>query len=171
MNIYPLEGNIATGEIDWVKSAISYDNYRLVSGTLQATQLLCAAANHYGYQCEYKPYAINHPNRIWVSESRNNFRNILNLTNALFDEYRVRFGKVHKSQSVCKSLQTIYQRFDFPKEESTKYNPAVPLKFYNVNPIISARMYLLSKEKVKYPKDKIPSWFLEHRKINYEITI
>jgi len=171
MNIYPIEGNIKTGEIDWIKSGQSYDNYRLVSGTLQATQLLCTVANQYGYRCEYKPYAINHPNRLWVSESRSNFSSIISLTNVLFDEYRIRFGKVHKCQSICKDLQANYKRFPFPKEESTQYNPAVPLKFYHDNPIISARMHWLSKDKMKYPKNKIPQWFLEHRKINYEITL
>ena len=38
MNIFAIEGDIETGEIDWVKSAQSQDNLRVVKMILESCQ-------------------------------------------------------------------------------------------------------------------------------------
>ena len=41
MNIFAIEGNAETGEIDWRASARSQDNYRVVKMILESCQILC----------------------------------------------------------------------------------------------------------------------------------
>ena len=43
MNIFAIEGDGV--EIDWVKSAQSQDNYRVVKMILESCQMLCTALN------------------------------------------------------------------------------------------------------------------------------
>ena len=171
MNFYPLEGNLITGEVDWSKSAIAYDNTRLISGVLQINQLLCTVANEYGYKTRYKSYGINHPNRIWAGESRNNFTNLLALDNALLCEYSIRFHKEHKCLSVYEDLRRLSKVLPFPKEEATHLDPSVPFKYFSTNVIVATRSYWLSKETMRYPKNRIPDWFAKGRKIPYEVVL
>ena len=44
MNIFAIE-QTPTGAIDWVKSAQSQDNYRVVKMILESVQMLCTAIN------------------------------------------------------------------------------------------------------------------------------
>ena len=44
MNIFAIEGK--GNNIDWVKSAQSLDNYRVVKMILESCQMLCTAINH-----------------------------------------------------------------------------------------------------------------------------
>ena len=45
MNIFAIDGNEKTGEIDWFKSAKSQDNYRVVKMILESCQILSTALN------------------------------------------------------------------------------------------------------------------------------
>jgi hypothetical protein len=170
MNIYPLEGNLNTGEIDWEKSARSYDNYRLVSGTLQTSQLISTVFHKHGFKTIYNPYGLNHPNTLWVSESILNLHCMFTLSFTLFDEYNIRFGKIHKAKAIITDLSEYYQDISLPKTQITKYTSLVPDEYKNDNPIVACRNYIISKDKVKYPKNKIPQWFLDAREKTYEIT-
>ena len=68
MNIFAIEGNPKTNEIDWVKSAKSLDNYRVVKMILESCQMLCTTLNElYGEQvAPYRSTHKNHPSTKWV---------------------------------------------------------------------------------------------------------
>ena len=61
MNIFGIEGN--GKNIDWVESAKSQDNYRVVKMILESCQMLCTNLNHlYGEQvAPYRSCHLNHP--------------------------------------------------------------------------------------------------------------
>ena len=46
MNIFAIEGDVETGEIDWVKSAQSQDNLRVVKMILESCQILSTAVSY-----------------------------------------------------------------------------------------------------------------------------
>jgi len=169
MNIYPLEGDLITGEIDWCKSAKSYDNYRIISGAVQTTQLICNVFHKNGFKTLFNPYGLNHPNTLWASESYSNFCNILALCNGIFNEYTFRFGKIHKGQDIVTELTNDLEKVKFANKESTKYVSLVPDEYKSENPIIACRNYYLSKEKIRYPKNRIPKWFEEQRELPYQV--
>ena len=73
MNIFAIEAD-ADGNIDWVASAKSQDNYRVVKMILESVQMLCTAINlQHGYQITpYKNAHPKHPSTLWVRESSAN---------------------------------------------------------------------------------------------------
>jgi hypothetical protein len=166
MNIFAIEGD--DKNIDWVASAKSQDNYRVVKMILESCQMLCTNLN-YIYKAQVTPYRsvmLNHPCTIWARESSANFRALLEHTAALIEEYEERFpGKTHKCKkvySICKQLfeQSIIL---FPKQEPTPIAMAMPDCFKSDNVVESYRKYYASKPRMRYPKDKVPDWFVKYR--------
>ena len=45
MNIFAIEGDVETGQIDWVESAKSQDNLRVVKMILESCQILSTVLN------------------------------------------------------------------------------------------------------------------------------
>jgi hypothetical protein len=164
MNIFCIEGE---GEIiDWVKSAQSLDNYRVVKMLVETTQLLCCTLNEQGIETPYKtrhhnPQAVS----AWVMASSANWMNLYYHAIAMLAEYRRRFGpKPFRSDEV---LHTVFQLFDpkrFPSQKPTPVMLAMPDEFKDPkNPVQSYRRFYATKPNMRYPADKIPSWFLELR--------
>jgi hypothetical protein len=46
----------------------------------------------------------------------------------------------------------------------------MPEEFKSINPVKSYRDYYSTKDKMRYPKDKIPDWFTARRKIPFIIV-
>ena len=61
MNIFAIEGDETTGEINWYESGRSQDNLRTVKMLLESTQLLSTALQLNGMPGPYKP---NHANTL-----------------------------------------------------------------------------------------------------------
>ena len=163
MNIFAIEG---TGNnIDWVKSAKSQDNYRVVKMILESCQMLCTTLNELsGKQVTpYRSTHKSHPSTKWVCASSANFESLVEHTMAMLEEYTERFGKVHKCASVLEKCLDIYDPSLFPSQEQTRLPLAMPYEFHSDNIIESYRRFYASKPRMRYPKDKIPSWFLEYR--------
>ena len=74
MNIFAIEAD-TDGNIDWVASAKSQDNYRVVKMILESVQMLCTAINlqHEEQVTPYKNAHPKHPSTLWVRESSANF--------------------------------------------------------------------------------------------------
>ena len=163
MNIFAIEGD--NNKIDWVKSAQSQDNYRVVKMILESTQMLCCALNELaGAQITpYRSTHKNHPSTKWVRESSANFEALVEHTMAMLDEYTERFGKVHKCYYVLEQCLDVYDASLFPKQEPTRLPLAMPPHFQSDNIIESYRKFYASKPRMRYPQDKIPDWFLKHR--------
>ena len=57
----------------------------------------------------------------------------------------------------------------FPSQISTPLKLAMPEEFKSNNPVKSYRDYYITKEKMRYPKDRIPEWFMSRRVMPYDI--
>jgi hypothetical protein len=170
MNIFAIEG--AYNEIDWVKSAQSQDNYRVVKMILESCQMLCTTLNElHGKQVTpYRSTHKSHPSTKWVRASSANFESLVEHTMAMLEEYTERFGKIHKCASVLEKCIDLYNPSLFPSQESTRLPLAIPYEFQSDNIIESYRKFYASKPRIRYPKDKIPRWFLKYRgKKEYQI--
>jgi len=163
MNIFAIEGN--ESGIDWVKSAKSQDNYRVVKMILESCQMLCTTLNELsGKQVTpYRSTHKSHPSTKWVRASSTNFEALVEHTMAMLEEYTERFGKTHKCASVLEKCLDLYSPSLFSLQEQTRLPLAMPYEFHSDDIIESYRRFYASKPRIRYPKDKIPSWFLEYR--------
>ena len=164
MNIFAIEGNEKTGEIDWVKSAKSQDNYRVVKMILESCQILSTALNEQGLKAPYRSFNPKHPACLWATESSENFRNLMKHCASMIQEYEARFDKTHKCKEVLTRIGKMYKPENFPTNKTTPLRMAMP-DYFKVknNPVLSYRKYYASKPRMRYPKDKVPEWFTKYR--------
>lgn len=159
MNIFAIEGDAKTGEIDWVKSAQSQDNYRVVKMILESCQILSTVLNEQGFQAPYRSFNPKHPSCLWAAESSNNFANLVAHTQAMLEEYTLRFGKTHKCEQVLAKILEIYDPGKFATNEPTPLKLAMPDSFKHENPVLAYRKFYASKPRIRYPKNRVPKWF------------
>jgi hypothetical protein len=170
MNIFAIEGDVETGEIDWRESARSQDNYRLVKMILESCQILSTVLNEQGIDAPYRSFNPKHPSCLWAAESSSNFSDLVVHTWEMLGEYTLRFSKTHKCQQVLVKILDLYDPSNFPTDESTPLRLAMPEEFRSDNPVVSYRKFYASKPRVRYPKDKVPSWFEKYRgNVPYQI--
>ena len=163
MNIFVIEGDINTGEIDWVESAKSQDNYRVVKMILESCQILSTVLNEQGVDAPYRSFNPKHPSCLWAAESADNFEKLSIHCRAMLEEYTERFGKTHKCAAVLRQITELYDVDRFPQTEPTPIRMAMPDNFKCGNPVKSYRRFYASKPRIRYPADKIPVWFDKHR--------
>lgn len=171
MNIFAIEQN-NDGTIDWVGSATSQDNLRVVKMALESCQMLCTNLNHlYGEKVSpYRSCHLNHPSTKWARESSANFLLLVKHTEALLAEYTLRFGKIHKCQGVLEQVMELYDKSLFDLHTVTPLPLCMPDEYKSDNIVESYRRFYASKPKVRYPSAKIPSWFKDYRgDLAYEI--
>ena len=72
MNIFAIESD-ATGNIDWHKSALSHDNFRVNKMIIESCQMLSTNAQLMGETTRYRMSFQNHPSTIWARSSSANF--------------------------------------------------------------------------------------------------
>ena len=163
MNIFPIEGNEETGEIDWVKSAQAQDNYRVVKMILESCQILSTVLNEQGVKAPYRSFNPKHPSCLWAAESSDNFEKLAIHCSAMIQEYTERFGKTHKCEAVLVRIMELYDRTRFDNHKPTPIRMAMPDEFRSDNPVVSYRRYYASKPRVRYPESKVPLWFAGYR--------
>ena len=163
MNIFPIEGNAQTGEIDWVKSAQAQDNYRVVKMILESCQILSTVLNEQGVKAPYRSFNPKHPSCLWAAESSDNFLKLAMHCSAMIGEYKARFGKVHKCTDVLIEILDLFDETRFANHKPTPIRMAMPEHFKSDNPVISYRKYYASKPRIRYPENKVPLWFEEYR--------
>ena len=151
MNIFAIEKN-GSGGVDWEKSAQSQDNYRVVKMILESCQILSTVLNEQGVKAPYKSFNPKHPSCLWAAESSANFENLALHCFALIEEYAERFEKDHKCTAVLYSTN-----------EATPLKMAMPEEFKSSDIVESYRKYYASKERMRYPADKVPTWFERYR--------
>ena len=166
MNIFPIEGNTETGEIDWVKSAQAQDNYRVVKMILESCQILSTVLNEQGVKAPYRSFNPKHPSCLWAAESSDNFEKLALHCTAMIEEYTERFGKTHKCAAVLQKCVELYDPSLFPLNVPTLLPLCMPAEYKSESTIESYRKFYANKPNVRYPKDKIPQWFQKYRIIN-----
>ena len=169
MNIFAIEGQ--GNQIDWVKSAKSLDNYRVVKMILESTQMLCTTINlqHETQITPYKNAHVNHPSTIWTRTSSANFNCLLKHTESMLEEYTERFGKEHKCESVIIKALKHYDPNLFDLHVETKLPLCMPNEYKSDSIVDSYRAFYSEKPRMRYPKEKIPQWFTQLRKTDFQI--
>ena len=162
MNIFAIESD-SEGNIDWIKSAQSLDNLRVVKMILESCQILSTVLNEQGLRAPYKSFNPKHPSCLWAAEASANFRALVVHCDAMLKEYTDRFGKVHKCDGVLDQIVTLYDRDNFDCHYVTPLRMAMPDYFKGVNIVESYRRYYANKKNMRYPQHKVPDWFLEYR--------
>lgn len=159
MNIFILE-RTTQGDIDWVKSAQSQDDLRVVKMTLETAQLLCSAINLLvGDQVTpYRTTHKNHPSSIWARQSFCNWSALKQHGIALAEEYTKRFGKRHKCLDIILSLDPDPSLF--PQISTTPPPAVVPDEYKSDDIVQSYRRYWVSKANMRYNRSNPPQWFL-----------
>ena len=169
MNIFAIEGNTETGEIDWVASAKSQDNLRVVKMILESCQILSTVLNEQGVSAPYRSFNPKHPSCLWAAESSANFSNLILHCEAMIEEYQERFGKVHKCRAVLSEIIKLFKPERFPTDSDTPLRLAVPQEYRSENPVLSYRRFYASKPRLRYPASKIPSWVYDYRTEPFEV--
>ena len=164
MNIFAIEGDERTGEVDWIKSAKSQDNMRVVKMILESCQILSTVLNEQGVKAPYRSFNPKHPSCKWAAESSANFKNLMRHCTAMIEEYEERFKKIHKCKAVLIRIKELYKPERFEKGHPTPLLLAMPEYFRSDNVVRSYRKYYASKPNMRYPKNKIPNWFEEYRR-------
>ena len=169
MNIFAIE-QTPSGDIDWVKSAQSQDNYRVVKMILESVQMLCTAINdQHGEQVTpYRNAHLNHPSTKWVRESSANFERLVEHTLAMLDEYTERFGKIHKCAGVLEKVLDLYDPNRFNCHIDTPLPLCMPDEFKGDSIVESYRKFYASKPRMRYPTEKIPVWFHQYRELPFQ---
>ena len=170
MNIFAIEGDVETGEIDWVRSAQSQDNLRVVKMILESCQILSTVLNEQGLDAPYRSFNPKHPSCLWAAESAANFMNLALHCEAMITEYSQRFGKIHKCAAVLNKIVSMFDADLFPTTKCTPLRLAMPDKFRSDNPVVSYRKFYASKPRLRYPVDKIPSWVYDYRNEPFEVV-
>lgn len=92
--------NIFVTDIDPKKSASFLDIKRKNKMLIESVQMLSTTVNLLGGVGPYKSTHANHPCRIWVSKSYENFKWLYDHADKMGDDYFKRTGKVHKSHKI-----------------------------------------------------------------------
>ncbi len=98
MNIFVLHKNPKI-------SAIYHNDKHVIKMCLETAQLLCTVLRTKGYDEEwmYKSTHLNHPCTIWARENEINFNWLCKLGLELCNEYKYRYGKIHKCQTIIEN--------------------------------------------------------------------
>ena len=110
MNIFAIEGNEETGEIDWEKSAQSQDNLRVVKMILESCQIMSTVINEQGLKAPYRSFNPKHPSCLWAAESASNYMNLALHCQAMIDEYRASLQT--RLTSAKRFFKTLIELFD-----------------------------------------------------------
>tara|TARA_R110002020_G_scaffold124200_4_gene281152 strand:- start:1659 stop:2174 length:516 start_codon:yes stop_codon:yes gene_type:complete len=162
MNIFAIESD-NRGNVDWVKSAQSLDNLRVVKMILESCQILSTVLNEQGLSAPYKSFNPKHPSCLWAAESSANFRALVVHCDAMLKEYTERFGKIHKCDAVLDQIVKLYDRHNFGYQYATPLKMAMPEYFKGNDIVESYRRYYADKNNMRYPENKIPGWFVKYR--------
>ena len=162
MNIFAIE-SAGDGGIDWVKSAQSLDNLRVVKMILESCQILSTVLNEQGLVAPYKSFNPKHPSCLWAAETSANFRALVVHCDAMLKEYTERFRKTHKCDAVLDQIVDLYDRDNFNCHYPTPLKMAMPDYFKRADVVESYRRYYANKNNMRYPENKVPDWFVEYR--------
>ena len=127
--------------------------------------MLCTALNELngGHVAPYRSTHKNHPSNKWVRESSANFMSLVVHCSEMIEEYKRRFNKIHKCEAVLNKVKSMFDPQLFPSHDATKLPLAMPSEYKSDDIVESYRRFYASKPRVRYPKNKVPKWFIKYR--------
>jgi hypothetical protein len=125
---------------------------------LETAQLLCGAYYYTGQE-DISPYKLaheNHPCSKWSRESLSNWLWLRQFGIALYDEYKFRYNKIHKSGEIILSLTTP----NLVDIGITTRPQCMPDQYKNIDPVIAYRNYYINEKTkmLKYKNRDKPFW-------------
>lgn len=120
-----------------------YTCHWIMSGDLPEPPYIHCAPNR-----GYKPTHANHPCGIWLRESLDNYRWLVQLTYELCLEYEFRYGKKHKCEDHLEWLAAV-EPLNLKRVGFTPPKCAMPEEYRRKNPVVAYRLYY------KFDKDKV----------------
>ena len=150
--------NLFVLDYDVKKCAEYHADKHVVKMLLETAQLLCGTF-YFTNQADASPYKLthkNHPCSVWVRESLSNWLWARDLGLALYDEYKHRYGKVHKSGEVIKN----FIMPDLKDIGMTKRPQAMPMQYQELDTVVAYRNYYRGDKThlLKYTKRDFPDW-------------
>lgn len=147
------------------KIAASYlCDKHVVKMLVESFQMLCTVRRLYGdiESKLYKPTHIHHPCTEWVSESKQNYKWLLVHTEAMHEQYMLRYNKIHFSYRLLYDLVKEDIK-DQPDIGLTPFALAMPDKFKQKDAVRAYRSFYIH-EKYFFAKWTNPSfppyWFV-----------
>jgi hypothetical protein len=143
-----------------VECAKNLDDKRVVKMVLETAQMLCTALNLANQKTPYKSTHANHPSNMWARSTRSNWVWLWNHGVALCSEYTSRYGRVHKCESVIKSLFKL--KAFIPEGPLTPFancaaNKSIGVDYKHVkNTTLAYQLYLNDRWKADKRK---PTWY------------
>lgn len=151
MNIFLLDENIDR----CVQSHVDAHVHKMC---LEYAQMLCTANRVFGLDEGYKVAHLNHPCSKWVRESLYNWILLREIAIKLGEEHVYRFGTVHKSILMVKSLHV-------PPIENVGFTSpaqAMPVMYKRENFVDAYRAYYIGEKQhiARWSRREIPEWFM-----------
>lgn len=150
--------NIFILDLDQQQNAKYYCDKHIIKMITESNQLLCSTYYFTDYIPNniYKLFGKNHPCAKWVRESLSNWLWLRSMTLELCKEYTYRYEKVHKGESVCKTLE-------FPHIKDiglTSFVQVMPEQYRNENIVTAYRKYYNGEKRniFNWTKRNVPDW-------------
>lgn len=170
--------NLFVTDTDPVLCARALDDKRVGKMLMEANQMLSLAVKTFWEDDSYVFYEtnteltrgwshVNHPVTIWVRSSRDNFAWTIQHAKALADEFEVRYGKRHASESrirfMSSHVDTIPEGSITPFQNSAR-NAGIGVDFSHLPVCEAYREYLNNRwiSDIRYPSwtnRGAPSWY------------
>ena len=152
MNIFILDHDIT-------RCAQAHNDKHVVKMILETAQLLSTVHWQTGGQGPYKQTHVNHPCSIWARASKGNYLWLCEFGIELCREYTHRYGKVHKSEAVIRSLAKHIP--PLPKFDMTPFAQAMPDEHKANDAVTAYRNYYIQEKAMlaKWTKRERPYWY------------
>lgn len=152
--------NIFITSPDPIQCAVALDDRRVIKMALESTQMLSTVIHiHHGSHRQevYRPTHAHHPCTVWTAQNRSNAEWLYAHMVALQEEYRYRFGKIHKTTTLLdvihESLTECLPEGEFSTPPNCTVSSALGVDFSDISDVYEAyRRYL----KAKWQHDKLP---------------
>lgn len=154
--------NIFWLDEDLEKCAQYHCDKHVVKMIIEYTQLLSSCSRQMGVPQGYKLSHKNHPDTLWLLECGENWHALQSLTFWLHEEYKLRYGKIHKSYLICEKLINPHGgSYSSGSLNITTPPLCMPKEYKGKDVITSYRNYYIG-EKARFASWKerpTPSWF------------
>lgn len=142
-----------------IRAATMLCDKHVVKMTLESAQLLSTA---HGESGPYKPAYPNHPCAVWTRASTGNYAWLYAHFFALAKEYEHRYGRVHKSWSVCWEILQMSPD-NLPVRDFCEPPQCMPDKYKCESTIAAYRAYYRGDKArlCKYTRSAPPSWLAD----------
>jgi hypothetical protein len=154
--------NIFILDLDHYNNAVYHCDQHVGKMVLESGQLLSTAFPNPKAIGLYEKTHYNHPCAKWVRESKSNYDYLIELMDALGDEFRYRYDKQHESHTLVPKFRSLNPKL---KDEGlSSFALAMPDKYKHKCPVQSYRFYYPTKLEdfdMTWKRRRTPNWFKE----------